>query len=1141
MEFLILGPLEARVGGRKLPLGGVKQRSLLAMLLLHAGEPVSNDRLIEALWTGAGRQDSVKALSMAVARLRRVLEPASSGDRYRILVTRPPGYELRLGRDGCDLHVFERLVATARSAQDPATAARALHEALGLWRGPPLADLGYEPFCQAEIARLGELRLVALEDRIDADLALGRGPELVGELEALVDKQPLRERLRGQLLVALYRSGRQADALEAYQAARRTFVGELGIEPGPRLRQLNQAILEQDATLEAAPRAPAGGAAPAGWFVGRARELEALMGGIDDAFAGRGRLFLLCGEPGIGKSRLAEELARRARARGATVLVGRCWEAGDAPAYWPWIQALRSYVRACDGDVLAEQAGAGAADLAQVIPELADRLPGLPPPSTLEPDLVRFRLFDATAEFLRRVGEAQPVVLVLDDLHAADEASLLLLRFLARDLGASRVLLLAAYRDVDPRPAHPLAETLAEVTREPACRRIELRGLAEPEVAEYLHRAASGLSSPRLASALHERTEGNPLFVGEVVRLLAIEGEQPHAVPPSVRDVIARRVTHVTAQGRELLVLASVLGREFRRDLLAGLARRDEEQLLEGLDDVIASGLLSDVPGAADRLRFEHVLVRDTLYEGLTGARRMRLHKRAVEAIERLHGPPDAAQLAELARHAGAAGDHAKALRAARDGANHALEAHAYEEAARLYGLAIDALDRLSPADPLERLALLMAAADALASAGNIAASKERSLAAAELARSARRASDLALATLAYGGRTVWQRAGDDHRLVPLLEEALAAIGGNDRVLRCRLLARLAGALRDQPSLEPRSSLSREAVGLARDVADPDLLADALVSHFLATWGPDVDPLVPLAREVGELARRTRRPTTMLDAITLDSVIAWLTFSPSDAEVLDHRYDALASDPADRWQAAMQDVVWALLRGEFDTAERLAERALSSGDARRSDADCSYRLAMFLVRREQGRLDEIEDLMRDAVRAYPGYRSFGCYIPLLELELGRTAEARLAFEALARDEFAALPHDAEWLFCLCLLAEAAAALGDVAAAELLYGRLRPYVRVNAMAAGEVSIGPVARFAGILAAATGRPDVAAGHFEIALEIDDRMGARPWLAHTQHEYALVLRERGAPGDDARARELLAACRATYRELGIVRSAG
>jgi DNA-binding SARP family transcriptional activator len=250
MKFLILGPLEAQDHGRTLPLGGAKQRALLAMLLIHANEVVSSDKLVDSLWSQAGSDDGGKALSVAVSRLRKVLEPERSrSETARMLVTRPPGYELRLDGDQLDLHRFERLVADSRTA-DPATAAALLREALALWRGPPLADLSYEAFAQPEIARLEESRLAALEQRIDAELAIGQDDEVVAELEALTVEHPLRERLCGQLMLALYRSGRQAEALESYQAARAVLVEELGIEPGRRLRELHQAILEQDPALD---------------------------------------------------------------------------------------------------------------------------------------------------------------------------------------------------------------------------------------------------------------------------------------------------------------------------------------------------------------------------------------------------------------------------------------------------------------------------------------------------------------------------------------------------------------------------------------------------------------------------------------------------------------------------------------------------------------------------------------------------------------------------------------------------------------------------------------------------------------------------------------------------------------------------
>jgi DNA-binding SARP family transcriptional activator len=243
MDFRILGPLEAVDGGMAFAPGGPKQRAVLAVLLLHANQVVTSDRLIDQVWGDEAPETVKTVLQGAVSNLRKLLGPETIG-------TRPGGYQLVLGSHGFDLHRFEALLAEAREAPGPAEASARLREALGLWRGPALSDFAYEPFAQTAILRLEELRVGALEARIDADLALGRHGELVGELEALVTEHPLRERLRAQLMLALYRCGRQAEALEAYQSARRALVDELGIDPTQTLQELERAILRQDPTLD---------------------------------------------------------------------------------------------------------------------------------------------------------------------------------------------------------------------------------------------------------------------------------------------------------------------------------------------------------------------------------------------------------------------------------------------------------------------------------------------------------------------------------------------------------------------------------------------------------------------------------------------------------------------------------------------------------------------------------------------------------------------------------------------------------------------------------------------------------------------------------------------------------------------------
>jgi len=418
MDYRILGPLEVFDDGRRISLAGARQRAVLALLLLHGNEPLSRDLIVDELWGEDPPPTAAKVLQNCVSALRKELP----GD-VQTLRTVGSGYALRLEPDELDRDRFERLFAEGRAALaagDAHDAANRLREALALWRGTPLSDFTYERFARDEITRLEELYVAAVEERIEADLHLGRHVELVPELEVLVARHGLRERLRGQLMLALYRSGRQAEALDAYHAARRTLQAELGIEPGRALHELERAILSQDPALDQRPRTTPASVQPgrlaASALVGRDEELALLEAGLDDAVAGRGRLFLVVGEAGAGKTHLADEVASRAKQRGCRILWGRGWHGGGAPDYWPWRQAMR--------------------DVGRTLPELE---------SSDEAD--RFRFFEAVTETVRAEAAAQPVLLVLDDLQAADEESLLLLEFVSSELPEMAALVLALARE----------------------------------------------------------------------------------------------------------------------------------------------------------------------------------------------------------------------------------------------------------------------------------------------------------------------------------------------------------------------------------------------------------------------------------------------------------------------------------------------------------------------------------------------------------------------------------------------------------------------------------------------------------------------------------------------------------------------
>ncbi len=1159
MDFKILGPLEVEVDDRPLTLGGTKQRALLALLLIHANEVVSSDRLIEELWGDRPPEAAPKALQVAVSRLRRALEPErAQGQSSALLVTRSPGYELRLERGQLDLHRFDDQVAAGRKALsngDPARALERLDAALDLWRGPPLSDLAYELFAQSEAGRLEELRSAVIEDQIAAELELGRHSELVPRLQELVRREPLRERLREQLMTALYGCGRQADALAAFQDARRTLVEELGIEPGPGLRELHERILRQDPGLDERPaRAPgvAGDGEPErsrGVFVGRERELAELGRVLENALTGRGGVALVAGEPGIGKSKLATELVRLAQSKGARVLIGRCWEAGGAPAYWPWVQSMRLYIRDSEPDELRAQLNLGTAALAQLLPELHELYPDLPEPPALESEGARFRLFEAVSSFLRAASRDRPLLIVLDDLHAADEPSLLLLRFVAREIEDSRLLLVCAFRDVDPALQDPLSGTLADLAREGWTTRLGLTGLTEPDVAEYLELTTGTRPSPALVRAIAAETEGNPLFVTEVVRLLEAEGpltegDLSRRIPPGVRAVIGQRVARLSEPCRRLLVGASVLGRELELDVLGRLSDLERDELLDRLDEAMTERVMSVVPGSPGQLRFGHALIRDTLYDELTPARRLQLHRQAGAALESAHSADVDSHLTELAHHfvaAAPAGQTEKAVEYAGRAGDRAAAQLAYEEAARLYELALTLVD-----EPVERGALLLSLGRARVRAGDTPASKRAFREAAELADSGGETRQLVQAALEYGvagAGIIWDVSRDDEYLVPLLDRALEALGDADDRLRVRLLGRLAGGPLRDASFPPerRRALSTEALEIAHRLGDPATVAYALESYILSHHSPPHTPKqLELATELVEVAEQAGDKERLLHAHDerFDSLLELgdADGARAELEIMEALAQQLRTPPTD-WLVQTERAMMALLEGRFADAEvELAEAFESGQRALGWNAEVVYGLQLYGLRREQGRLEEMEDLVRRSAAAYPTYWIWRCILAHLAAALGQEAEALETFDGLAANDFAALPFDEEWLVSMCVLAQTVSALGDGPRAALVYPRLQPYGDRVAVSYPEVTTGSIARDLGLLAATMGRRDDAVRHFEHALEANERIGARPWLAHTRRDLARALDSRGAAGDQELARALRAQALAAYRELGI-----
>jgi DNA-binding SARP family transcriptional activator len=1150
--------LEVVDGDRPVVLGGPKQRALLIMLLLHRGSVVPADRLIDELWGERPPRTATKTLQGYISRLRKSL-----GDD--LLQTGGGGYVIRLPHEHLDLDRFERLVDDGRAtlaSGDASTAARQFRDALALWRGAPFVDVAYEPFAQAEIARLEEARLSTLEERIEAELALGRHVQLVAELESLVHEHPVRERLRGLLMLALYRTGRQADALDCYRAGRRALTDELGIEPGRALRDLEAQILRQDPVLEppeivTTVPGPGGGDAPDSVraderssepVVGRDEQIDQLRVGLESACGGHGTVFMIGGEAGIGKTKLAGELAREARERGARVVWGRCWEVGGAPAYWPWVQVLRSLMQGRQARDLTSFYSAGARALGALISDSAD-------PSAnrnIESEGARFQLFDAVALLLAESCDQQPVLVVLDDLHAADTPSLLLLQFVAGQLEDRALMLAGLYRDEDRSEDGALSVCLAALAREHLAHRMRLVGLTAAGTAALIETITGRPVEERVTSRIHGETEGNPLFVGEIVRLLEAEGglERSSAeaksvvhLPETVRAVIGERLQTLTPRCRELLGKASILGREFAVREVAALTETDGDAVLESFDEAIASRILGET-SSLGRFRFSHALIRDALYDTLGAAERRGAHLQAGELLEHFYASDPEPHLAELAYHffeALPAGDPARAVDRARRAGDRAIGLLAYEEAARLYTLALRALDLQTGETEEHRCALLVALGDARARVGDEPAAKEAFLEAARIAAQAGLPILEAHAALGYGGRFVWARAYGDVNVMSLLEGALQSLPGDHSALRVKLMARLSGALRDHASRERRASLSAQAVELARALDDPATLAYALDGRYSAIMWPDTaEERLEIADEIYELAQRVGDDERSLQGRIYHALanmeLGRVDEVRSELELIAAAAAALRQ-PAQLWMTVASQADLALFEGRFADAPALIDEALTLGERAQSrDSVLSHRLHLFMLHRETGIGDDVDTMIADGVSRFPARPAFRCALAYLQMSRGDTKPAKAAIDDLSRDDFSAIQRDNEYLFSLSLLADVAGAIGDVQAAAVLYDLLAQYGHLNASNLDEIATGSVSRPLGALAAAASRWEDAFRHFDAALAHNEEMGALPWVAHTQHDYGRALLARDESGDRKRAQEHLGAAIDTYKRLGM-----
>jgi DNA-binding CsgD family transcriptional regulator/tetratricopeptide (TPR) repeat protein len=872
-----------------------------------------------------------------------------------------------------------------------------------------------------------------------------------------------------------------------------------------------------------------GVSSPSGAFVGRSAEFGELRSALSEALGGSSRAVLITGESGIGKTAVAVRLTAEAEALGVPVSWGRGSEREGAPAFWPWIQIVRSQLLRSD-PAARRRLERSAVPLYRMMPQLRRpdqrRRTGSAAGGASIDDSVeaRFRLFDAVSSFLRAAAGDHGLVIVLDDAHWADAPTLLLLRHLVRHLGRDPVLFVVSFREDEVAPDDPVAAALADLAGRPEARWLRLNGLDRADLAQHLTTVVGPLSDEDLVAQIQDATGGNPFFAAELARMLRSEGrlasrvelgcEQPLGLPRGVREVLQRRLDRLSVQSRRSLELASLVGSTFAVEILARAGGVEPERTLGLLEEAAGVHLLDRLAERPGWFRFPHALVREALVGGLGAGDRRRFHRRIAETLERewaetrAEGPDT---MSRLAAHWQEAGDGPRAIRYATMAASEANKQLGYEEAARLYRLALGQAVT-GGLDAAGRCGLLLELATAEYRCGDVRRAMEAVVQAADLARRCGRLSLLA------GAPLIVQDIGDpvvNASVLRACEGVLAGADGLDDAVRARLLAQRVVALCESGRLDEALPDSERAMELAGRSGDAELLAAVLAARHLALAGPDW-PLerLGLAEQALEVARTLSAPVQELWAGVWRTDAYWELgdFASVDAEI--GRLGSLAQvlrNPVAKWHLQRFQAARAQMVGRYDEAVALSEEATARLPRENFMAQLLHLTLMLAVNADRGDSAWL-DSHRGVFEARPSTMAWST-LSWSFLSAGRRDEA-LAYYEQARRSLGRVPRDARWMPTMVFLTEVSSQFDDRATAEICYRQLLPFEdRFSASGGGTVVCqGSVSLFLGMAAMTLRHFDDSQGHLHRAIQKNTAAGARPWAARAELVLAELLRREG-----------------------------